>query len=407
MGWDHVNYWRIRAGHETAIGKIVKMQWDGDTASAIVRYTPRSSGEIQLHRSVLANFRNAKGIGDSVTVEYLPEHPEVGRIQGWDMDGRNWIFALLAAFFACIGVVALKRFTVAWVMPLRMTSSWKATPDGKRCRVEVSPNRLAWEREAFAEWHAGAVVFNRIVERRNGATIERNRANVMTKAGLSVRRLAGGSVAMGLEEAARLWERLGMAENISADYRVLRTGNVAEAERVGLRLAAGIGADQEPEDICFTSRRGRLEPIESGLANNAFDRWVNVQVRELYEFVAPAGIRGAAFAQMLGVRAEDGEYRLFIERMKSGPRVWIRRGNEAKADRAEWRDGTWHVVTDLGIPSPLRHSKRLPKWLALFALPLVLVVVLVILPFYPLLAWERRRKGRDALRQLAGAGKAA
>jgi hypothetical protein len=248
------------------------------------------------------------------------------------------------------------------------------------------------------------VVFGRITEKRNGATVDRNRAKAMEKAGLIARRVAGGSVAMGREEAARLWERLGMGEKISADYRVLREGSVANAERVGLKLAAEDDAEETRAATRFTSQRGHLGPVARGEAAEALDRWVDVQVRELYEFVAPAEVRGAAFARLLGLNAEEGEYRLLIERTKDGPRVWVRRGEEASASRAEWRDCTWQVATGVDVPNSLRKRKGLPQWLWVFALPLALVLVLVLVPFYPLLAWERRRRTREAARQLAEAG---
>ena len=57
---------------------------------------PLNNHSYSLRREVANAFFNRFKVGDHVTVDYLPDHPTIGRIRDWDTDSRQWILLILA-----------------------------------------------------------------------------------------------------------------------------------------------------------------------------------------------------------------------------------------------------------------------------------------------------------------------
>ncbi len=415
-GYDYINYLRLRDNHFTAQARIVKIEQGDRSVHLRLEYTSAAGREYRLRSEVPTRFSQTHHVGDRVTVEYLPHRPGIGRVKGWDLDGRSWLMMFFCLPFAWIGFSLLGRFANGWMRPLRRRFGWKVISGEQFALFQLAGAGLEALYAMFPEQHQGAMAIWRLSAAKPGQTfsLEAPRlARWLRRSGIDGTLHEKKFVCLNRDEAAKLLRRFGQEQTMRGTYMVCDdpgpeqtiTENAVLFDQ--LRLLLPIAGDREAaqNSLPTLSEHYRFFYIHSvariqGLSGPAkkedlpsiFEKWIGYQLRFLYEFSPPSNLLNTNFSRLFQVRPGDEAFALMAERRRSALRLWLWDQSSPAASCAQYTGQGWSVRHALPIPRAMRPKRG--RWMRLVAGPLILIplaiTLLVGLAFQIKRRWKRR-----------------
>jgi hypothetical protein len=233
VSWNYVNYLRIRHSHVSAWAEVTQIDKESsgkdETTWTRIRYVAANGRTVRLRRQVKPQFAEQYQTGDRVTVDYLPDHPAIARIPGWDLDDRQWMMLIFTVPLAWVTFRATKRGIAIWLGPLRERLAWSAAHDSPLCAFSgASLNSLS---AIFPDLHVGTMVLKPPPpgSKKPGVGAW---ARWLDRAGIEARRAAGKFLILAPAQSQRLLERLGGSNAFLGGYVLLDCGASDEAERL-------------------------------------------------------------------------------------------------------------------------------------------------------------------------------
>ncbi len=352
-GWRFVNYLRIRQSHKSIsahIREITKESGRHETVWTRVGYTAFNGQSVRLHRQVMVTFADRFKAGDQVAVDYLPKHPDVGRIPGWDLDGRSWAMCILMLLTIWFTARAMPRSAANWLCPLRERIAWAAKSSFPVVAFSVA--RLESLYEILPDKHTGALVLKPPPPNSKKPGLWAW-ARWLEKAGLKAHQSSGKFLILDSAQAKRLLDRMSGDNTFIGDYMILDSHDTEDAERiVSERFAKARPGEGDPslDRGRFCCVNGVVGPLNDSEKRETFRKWFNFRLRRLYGGVLPPAIPDLDFARLFEMDPADGLFDLLIERRHIGPRIWFRIDQEKSAKFAECSRGRWIIVEVDGVP---------------------------------------------------------
>jgi hypothetical protein len=368
FSWDFFNYLRISRSHLSSTAQITEITTDdtGKDEKVWVRvvFKTWNGRSIKLHRKVLVGFRDRFKVGDQIAVDYLPDNPSIARIPGWDLDGRQWILAVMSLPLLWVMFAATKRALAECFGPLRRRLAWVCDPSCPR--LGLSNASLGTLHVLLPDAHVGTLVLKPTLP---------GSPRQLKAAGIETRQAMKRFVILSPTEARRLYDRLGSEESFSGDYFILDCKDNDEAEQILLQYFSGLSwllGGSLPEKTRFHCAKSIVAPLEPDQRRQLFGRWISSHLSNLFGGQFPPDIPAADFAGLFNIDPADGAFDLLIERRSTGARIWLRNYETGSIQMAECLRGRWfnssHAPTPKVFRKPLR--KRLFPALAKHADPL-------------------------------------
>jgi uncharacterized protein DUF3592 len=233
FSWDFVNYLRISRRHFTATGLITEITKEDsgkdERVWTRVQYVASNGQTVRLHRKVLVSFADKFKKGDEVQVDYLPGNPRVGRIPGWDMDGRMWVYLLLTAPLVFVMYRATRVSLAKWLRPLRDRLAWVAK--GQTGRFGFSGANLAELYVILPDRHRGTFILKppSASQKKPGLWAW---SRWFRRAGIEGRAAEGKFLILNPDQSRRMLSRVGGGNPFPGDYMVLDTAGAEDAEKI-------------------------------------------------------------------------------------------------------------------------------------------------------------------------------
>ena len=359
LSWEFINYWRIERHHYSAAATVTQIKVENGKDKSVwasVRYTTWDGHAERLRREVAVNFSDAVKVGDQVTVDYLPNQPWIGHIRNWDLDGRKWVWLIMALPTVLLTFLQLKVLLGRWCGPLHEQLLWGAIAPSQEC--VLSPANLHMLAEIAPARHEGTLMLK--PPKGSNKPLPGTVARRLKDAGLEAREVLQKFVVLGPDESRRLLSRMGAKETYEGGYMVLDCATAQEAERLLLEAANGDATAearllQSTQIHCLDQTLGPLSEAE---AHALFQEWILLRLRRLYGGALPQEITAPEFRELFDFDASSEGCILLIERAKRGPHVWLRKMDEPFASRATFASGNWTMRKNLRAP---RRMTRTPK----------------------------------------------
>jgi hypothetical protein len=407
-GWDYVNYVRLQYASVATQGTVSKVDADEDQSSesvcyATVRYTNSLGKHFKIHRRVPVSFVNARVPGTSVTVEYLPNHPSIARIRGWDLDGRMWAALLFIIPLIPIGFTSASRL-LRWFQPLRDVIRWSV--DANIPAIFLPGADIVALSIAFPGRHEGQLVLeppraSAAHDKPSGWAWKRS----LKKAGLSPRQLGNSFLLLSREDSARLIGRIGARTEFKVPYYVLDCIDTDHAAEFALsQIGQGVFTkliESGDGRLRFFSKESVSGPFDAAQRRDAFERYLKTRLARLYGGALPRNTSYAEVARLFDIAPATRSIDVMLERRRANPRIWIHALEEPRAAYADCINGRWIVTANQPIPEALRRRTFVAKIGRLFMLPLLIPASVLALLVWPLIRWESRRHDQAIARDLA------
>ena len=359
FSWEFINYQRLRRSHVSTLARITEITREkgkNETVWTRVSYQAQNGRVVRLHREVMVPFADHFHVGDNVPVDYLPNHPRIARIPGWDLDDRRWVWLILVLPVVWVTYGTTKRGAANWLRPLRERLAWAAAPTLPHCTFSGADLQSLYP--LFPDRHHGTLVLKppSPASKKPGVRTWRR---WFERAGISARPALDKFLILSPPEASRALERLGGGNDFVGGYMVLDCQTSAEAERLISEQLAKAKAGEAPsalEHVRFYYLDRLIGPLDDAARRVAFQAWIIRRLSRLYGGLLPNGVPQADFASLFGVDPADGIFDLLIERRNSGPRVWIRSYPGGSVQLAECDRGRWVVLRDVPAPRIFRAT---------------------------------------------------
>jgi hypothetical protein len=404
MSWEFFNYLRITRSHRTATAQVTEIIEDrssrNHTVHARVEYLASNGQGVRLRREVAPSFMFRFKVGDHVTVDYLPDHPRIGRIRDWDIDGRQWVLLVVSLPLIVLAGQVTRKSAADWFRPLREEFQWRAS-GAPASVVSVTDAALDTLHAVVPERHVGGamVIFPRSKGHGEGFLVWQRR---LRHADIEAKAVAGTFLALSSADATRMVARIGDGFDLRCDYFVLDYQSADDAERFALewlidnRIRTIVTDADAMSHVKIFLLKGVAGPFDAGTSAEVFERWIERRLRKLYGGASPPATPAVRFAELLGVDPAAGTYSLLIERRRTGPRVWLHVAKQPTAMLAECQRGRWVMNPGQPLPAPLRQRRSVLTTIVF--LPFLALVGLVTLLCWPLLRWASRQRANQLAR---------
>lgn len=398
-GRDFVNYWRIKADPVVVQGTIDKVDFteDDDKNDYVsARYPLPDGPEAMLHhRRVPQRFAKAAKIGDAVAIEFLRSEPKLARLRDWDLDGREWFGLMFAVPFIWIGGAVLYLGAVKAMRPPRERFAWISRPVEDRpgsFALFVNDSAIGSVVDAFPTQHArGIVVFLNLKSRSSkDETTIAQWSEKLEKAGIGNALIADRWIVLGPESRQTLFKRIRGSEGMIGDYVIVP--DEWDLERVK-RLVLKEG-ETDVYEILWSLLDSHVSPLSEDELADAFEAWVRLHLRRLYEGVPAPEPQPIRFSQELGIGLKGKPVEMLAERTRKGFRLWMQRVDSHRGDCLIF-DGTQvQVLREQRMPRGFKTTSLLVKFSMLLLLPLLPLILLTWIVRCPFTWWERRQQRR-------------
>lgn len=366
VGRNFIDYLRIDFSHDTARARIINITRDSgireESVWTRVQFTAWSGQTIRLHRKVIVRFADRFHVGDSVTVEYLHDHPGIGRIAGWDLDSRQWILLLLLLPMIWFLYRGTRRIMAEWVGPLREHAIWGAKSGS--LHLAFSSASLDTLYPLLPQEHVGTLVLKPPMASSKKPGLG-PWFRWITRAGLLARKALGTFIILEPDQARRALDRLGGDNPFVGDYLVLNSATADDAERFLTEELPHLTPDSTGSEAArvrvYLQNKG-VGPLDDPRKLALFQNWITQRLARLYGGALPPHLPETDFARLFGIDPLAGLHEMLFERRRQTPRIWL--GTQAQpplAQLAQCQHGRWTVVGKLPPPAPLRRPRSQAK----------------------------------------------
>ncbi len=358
IAWNSFNYLRIRQSHVSAQAKITNITTEPGrhgTVWATIRYTALNGQIVRLRREVRPDFADRFRLGDRVTVDYLRSDPLIGRIPGWDLDGRQWILLVILLPFTWATYRVTRNCAANCLGPLRERLAWSS--QGSAPYVTFSGANLKTLFTLVPEKHIGIMMLKPSRSGSQGRGV-REFIRAFEQAGIQASQAAFNLLALATDQARRMLNRMGGDQaGFPGDYMVLECPTTEAAERLLQEQWANSQSEKDqltPPQIRLYCLKRFVGPLDTSGKRELFQGWITQRLGRLYGGALPADVPEIEFADLLDMDPADGQFDLLIERRRGGPRLWLYCKKPGRAWRADCLDGHWSLLADVPVPRILK-----------------------------------------------------